>query len=187
MAQEVSKADGAVFDGGASQPATTLLQVRIDVANAQVREALLICVEPERRQEPQRMLRALGSGLWTQSTQIAQPRVVVLHHVAVKGFECGGRRLGERPSSVHKTKQHVNGTGVSVAPFAKRRRLAVPSTEELILPSQELRNVHRSDSLRRYALAVAVVQEVTCEHGIPPLDRRGIRLDLQVMPQSLDQ
>jgi hypothetical protein len=47
MAQEVSKTDGVVLDGGASQPGTTLLQVRIDVANAQSCKILLIGARPE--------------------------------------------------------------------------------------------------------------------------------------------
>jgi len=47
MAQEVSKTDGVVHDGGASQPGTTLLQVRIDVANAQPCKILLIGARPE--------------------------------------------------------------------------------------------------------------------------------------------
>ena len=47
MAQEISKADGTVFDGGASQPWTTLHQVCIDVTNAQSRKALLLGAWPE--------------------------------------------------------------------------------------------------------------------------------------------
>jgi hypothetical protein len=70
-----------------------------------------------------------------QSTQVAQPGVVVLHDLAVKGFESGRRRVRDRPSSIHKAQQHMNSAGVSPAPFAKGRRLAVPSTEEPILSS----------------------------------------------------
>ena len=40
MPQEISKADSMVLDGGTSQSAATLPHVRIDIANAEVRQVL---------------------------------------------------------------------------------------------------------------------------------------------------
>jgi hypothetical protein len=133
MAQEVSQADCAVFDGGAFQAATTVLQVRVDLVNAQARKALLVSAGTEGAQEPQRMRRAFGSRLRVQPTQVSKPRVVLVYEVLVKGFERASRRVLNRPSSVHEAQQHVNGTSVSMPPSLKWRRLSVPPTEELIL------------------------------------------------------
>ena len=95
MAQEVSQADCAVFDGGASQAATTVLQVRVDLVNAQARKALLVSAGTEGAQEPQRMRGAFGPRLRVQPTQISKPRVVLVYEVLVKGFERGSRRVRE--------------------------------------------------------------------------------------------
>ena len=130
MTQQVAKANGAVLDRRATQAGATLLQVRIDVANAQAGQALLVRAWSQRHQEPQRVRRSFGPRLRLQPTQVSKPRVVLVHKVPVKGFERGSRRVRNRPSSVHQAQQHVNGTSVSMAPFLKWRRLSVPSTEE---------------------------------------------------------
>jgi len=43
MAQEISDAHCAAFDGGSSQAATTMLYVQVDVANAHSQETILVC------------------------------------------------------------------------------------------------------------------------------------------------
>ena len=134
MAQEVSKADCAVFDGGASQAAATLLQVRVDLVNAQARKALLVCAWSKGAQEPQRMRRAFGPRLRMQPTQISKPRVVVVYEI--RGERLRARWLaGPRTGHVPCTRRSsiLKGTGVSMAPFLKWRRLSVPLTEEPIL------------------------------------------------------
>jgi hypothetical protein len=158
MTQEVSKANGAVLDRRTTQASATLLQVPINVANAQAGQALLVCAWPERHQEPQRARRAFGPRLRMQPTHVSKPHVVVVYKAAVKGFECGSRRIRNRPSAVHQAQQHVNGTGVSMAPSLKWRRLCVSSTEEPILSAQELRDVYRANALNRQRLGVAVIQ-----------------------------
>ncbi|CAE6892604.1 hypothetical protein R69608_02452 [Paraburkholderia nemoris] len=53
------------------------------------------------------MLGALGSCQWVQSTQVAQPRVVVLDDIAMKDFESAARWVRNRPCSMHKTQHHI--------------------------------------------------------------------------------
>ena len=104
------------------RPAQHCFRYTSRIADGQVREALLVCTGAEPTQEPQRMRRALGPRLQMQPTQIAEPSVVVVHEIAVKGFERGRRRVGDRPSSVHQPQQHSDGAGVSMAPIVKWQR-----------------------------------------------------------------
>jgi hypothetical protein len=187
MAQEVSEADSAIFDGGASEPLTTMLQVRVDLVSAQARKALLVGAGTKGAQEAQRVRRPFGPRYRMQPTQVSKPCIVVIYEAAMKGFERGSRRIRNWPSPVHQAQQHVNGTSVSMAPFRQWHRLSVASTEELVLSVQELRNVYRADVLDRQRLGVAVFQEVTCASGIPPLDPTGISLGPQVSPEFLNQ
>src|ERR1039457_6699052 len=53
IAQEASKAHRVALDSSPTQTLATLLQVRIDVANAQLRKALLLATRPQLSQEPQ--------------------------------------------------------------------------------------------------------------------------------------
>ncbi len=129
MAQEVSETHGAVFDGSTSQPAATLLYVSINVVNAQACEPRVICTCSKRRQESHRLSRALGSRLRAQPAQIAQPRVVVLHGIAVKSLENRSRWIYKWPRSMSRCQQYAKGTGESPAPFMKRRRFSMSLTE----------------------------------------------------------
>ncbi|MCH9671687.1 MAG: hypothetical protein K0U93_09590 [Gammaproteobacteria bacterium] len=138
VAQEVAKANGAVLDRGASQPGTALLQVRINIANAQSRKILPVGVWTERRQEPGRLSRALVARARLKSTKIPQPCIVVLNDVAMESFQRRSRRFGHWPAPVHQAKQHVNSTGVPHSPFAEWWGLDVLFAEEPILASQEL-------------------------------------------------
>jgi hypothetical protein len=47
VAKKITEADGSIFDGPAPQSVTTLLQVRVKFANAQVRKTLLVCTLPK--------------------------------------------------------------------------------------------------------------------------------------------
>src|ERR1039457_1706761 len=53
IAQEASKAHRVALDSSPTQTLATMLQVRIDVANAQLRKALLLATRPQLSQEPQ--------------------------------------------------------------------------------------------------------------------------------------
>src|ERR1700722_15611093 len=116
------------------------------------------------------MLGALGSCQWVQSTQVAQPRVVVLDDIAMKDFESAARWVRNRPCSMHKTQHHIDGTGVSMSPFLKRWQLAVLFPRAPILPAQEPRHVPRANGFDRQSITVAVIQQLTYTSRIPPLD-----------------
>ena len=119
MAQEVSKAHGTVLDGGASQPAAALLQIRVHVANAQARKALLVGARSKRRQEPQRQRPRAGPRLQVQPTQITKPGVIVLQDGTVEGFERVARWIDDGPCSVGESRQYSKGAGEGQRHFSK--------------------------------------------------------------------
>src|ERR1700692_3913284 len=116
------------------------------------------------------MLGALGSCQWMQSTQVAQPRIVVLDDIAMENFERGAWWVRNRPCSMHKTHHHIHVTGVSLSHFLKRGQLAVPFPREPILPAQEPRHVPRTNGFDRQCITVAVVQQLTSPGGIQVRD-----------------
>jgi hypothetical protein len=60
---------------------------------------------------------------------------IVLQDDPVEGFERGGRWVNNGPCSICQWRQYPKDTGVPPAPFMKRRRFAVPLTEQPILAS----------------------------------------------------
>ena len=99
--QEVSQAYGIVRDRGTTPSFATFLQICVDIANAEAPQSLLIGVRTESSQESERMRSARVPRQRVQSTQIAQPRVVALHDLAVKCFQRRSGWIGDRPSTVY--------------------------------------------------------------------------------------
>src|SRR5664279_2171824 len=107
IAQEASKAHRVALDRSPTPTLATLLQVRIDIPNAQVCKALLLTTRPQLSQELQRVCCTLRPRHRCQSAQLPHPRVISSYQIAVKCLD--GRHWGgcNGPMSMHQPQEHV--------------------------------------------------------------------------------
>jgi len=142
IAQEASKAHRVALDRSPTPTLATLLQVRIDIPNAQVRKALLLTTRPSSVRNSSACVVRFDRVIDANPRNSRIPRVISSYQIAVKCLD--GRHWGgcNGPMSMHQPQEHVHGSSVAAAPFENVTR--IPSVRLRQLRSSQRRKSSHS-------------------------------------------